>query len=147
MRSRLLSIHLYLKVRRSCPNIENVIGMDPLLRSNLSYTTTFSLSMRWSLNTGLTVMYVVPPCFNLLSIISKTILKQFLKPSSHLIYRLIMIWEIIVSVTSSTLWGTDKNNSVSFESLGTYFHNSSYCDISNKICLDLHNCRYSIYIV
>ena len=44
---------------------------------------------------------------------------------------------------------TDKNNKVSLDRLGIYFHNSSYrtrCDTRDTICRDLHYCRYYIYI-
>ena len=39
----------------SCPFIEDFIWIEPLLRGHLSYTATFFLSLRWPLNTGLTV--------------------------------------------------------------------------------------------
>jgi hypothetical protein len=39
----------------SCPFIENFIWIEPLLRGHLSYKATFSVSQRWSLNTGLAV--------------------------------------------------------------------------------------------
>jgi hypothetical protein len=39
----------------SSPVIENFIWIEPLLRGHLSYQATFSLSKRWSLNTGLSV--------------------------------------------------------------------------------------------
>jgi hypothetical protein len=45
---------------------------------------------------------------------------------------------------------TDKNNS--FEGFNihyNYYHNSSYqthCDANDNVYLDLHNCRYSIYL-
>jgi hypothetical protein len=35
---------------------ENSILIEPLLRGHLSYKVTFSLSQRWPLNTGLTVL-------------------------------------------------------------------------------------------
>jgi hypothetical protein len=38
------------------PVIENFIWIEPLLRSHLSYTATFSLSQIWPLNTGLTIL-------------------------------------------------------------------------------------------
>jgi hypothetical protein len=40
----------------SCPVIENFIWIEPLLRGHLSYKATISLSQRWPLNTGLTVL-------------------------------------------------------------------------------------------
>ena len=40
----------------SCPFIENFILIESLLRGHLSYKATFSLSQRWPLNTGLTVL-------------------------------------------------------------------------------------------
>ena len=54
--------HLYLAVtciKRSpfsCSVIDNSIFIEPLLRDHLSYKATFSLSQRWPLNTGLTVV-------------------------------------------------------------------------------------------
>ena len=53
--SPLLSNPLYLKVKFSCPDIENFIWIEPLLRDLLTCKTTFSLSQRWPLNTSLTV--------------------------------------------------------------------------------------------
>jgi hypothetical protein len=60
--SPLLSSHLYQVVTSikqspvfSCPVIENFIWIEPLLRRHFSYKTTFSLSQRWPLNTGLTL--------------------------------------------------------------------------------------------
>jgi hypothetical protein len=55
-RSPLLSSHLYF----SYPVIENFIWIEPLLRGHLSYKATFSLSQRWSLNTGLPVYHGQP---------------------------------------------------------------------------------------
>ena len=40
-----------------CPVIEYFIWTEPLLRGHLSYKTTFSLTQRWPLNTGLTAFY------------------------------------------------------------------------------------------
>jgi hypothetical protein len=40
----------------SCPVIENVIWIEPLLRGHLSYKATFCLSQMWPFNTGLTVL-------------------------------------------------------------------------------------------
>ena len=42
----------------SCPVIDNFILIEPLLRGHLSYKATFSLSQRWPLNTGLTVLII-----------------------------------------------------------------------------------------
>ena len=45
---------------------------------------------------------------------------------------------------------TDKNNNVSFEDLDIHCHCSSFqtrCDSSYNVCLDLHNCQYSICII
>ena len=42
----------------SCPVIENFIWIEPVLRGQWSYKTTFSLSQCWPLNTGLTVYTV-----------------------------------------------------------------------------------------
>ena len=47
---------------------------------------------------------------------------------------------------------TDKNNTISFEGFEKHYHqhrSSSYqtlCDTCDDVCLDLHNCHYSIYI-
>ena len=46
----------------SCPDIEQFISMEPLLRGHLSYKATFSLSQRWPLNTGLTVQLHFHSC-------------------------------------------------------------------------------------
>jgi hypothetical protein len=46
--------HLFL----SYPVIENFIWIEPLLRGHLSYNATFSLSQRWPLNTGLTLLLI-----------------------------------------------------------------------------------------
>ena len=43
----------------SCPVTENFIWNEPLLRGHLSYKATFSLSQRWPLNTGLTVLNIL----------------------------------------------------------------------------------------
>ena len=51
----LLSTYLYLKVTHSCPVIEIWIWIEPLVKGHLSYMSTFSLSQRWPLNTGLIV--------------------------------------------------------------------------------------------
>jgi hypothetical protein len=40
----------------SCPVIKKIIWIEPLLRCHLSEKTTFPLSQRWPLNTGLTVI-------------------------------------------------------------------------------------------
>ena len=54
--------HLYWAatcIKRSPPPpvIENFIWIEPLLRGHLSQKATVSLSQRWPLNTGLTVLY------------------------------------------------------------------------------------------
>ena len=41
MRSPLLSSHLHLNVTFSCHIIENLMGIEPLLRCHLSYKATF----------------------------------------------------------------------------------------------------------
>ena len=47
---------------------------------------------------------------------------------------------------------TDKNNNASFEDLNILYHQNhslscqTCCDTSNNVCLDLQNCRYSIFI-
>ena len=56
IRSPLLSIRCIERSRFTCPVIENFIWIEPFLRGHLSYKTTFSLSQRWPLNTGLTVL-------------------------------------------------------------------------------------------
>ena len=40
----------------SWPVIEHFIWIEPFIRGHLSYKVTFSLSQRWPLNTGLTVL-------------------------------------------------------------------------------------------
>ena len=56
--SPLLSSHLYYKRSPfSCPVIENFIWIEPVLRDLLSYEAYFSLSQRWPINTGLTVIF------------------------------------------------------------------------------------------
>lgn len=40
-----------------CPSIENIVRNEPLLRGQLSYKATLSLSQKLPLNTGLTVLY------------------------------------------------------------------------------------------
>jgi len=43
---------------------------------------------------------------------------------------------------------TDKNNNASLKDLDIHYHSSSCrtcCDTSNNVCLDLQNCRYSIF--
>jgi hypothetical protein len=42
-----------------CTIIENIIWIEPLLRGHLSHMATCSLSQRWSLNTGLTVVLFI----------------------------------------------------------------------------------------
>jgi hypothetical protein len=48
---------------------------------------------------------------------------------------------------------THKNNNVSSEGLDRHYHkyhrssNSTHWDISDNVCLDLQNCRYSIYTI
>jgi hypothetical protein len=42
----------------ACPVIEHFIWIEPLLRGHLSYKVAFSLSQRWPLNTGLTVLLI-----------------------------------------------------------------------------------------
>jgi len=59
MRSPLWSSHLYLKVTFLCPVIENFIWIEPLFRGHLSYSTSFSLSDKWPLNTGLTIIVTI----------------------------------------------------------------------------------------
>ena len=57
-RSCLLYIKAVACIKRSpfyCPVIENVIWIEPLLRSHLSYQATFYVSHKWPLNTRLTV--------------------------------------------------------------------------------------------
>ena len=56
MQSPQLSSHLYQKTPFSCPDMENFIWIEPLLRRHLSSKTTFSLSQMWPLNTGLSVL-------------------------------------------------------------------------------------------
>jgi imidazoleglycerol phosphate synthase glutamine amidotransferase subunit HisH len=47
----------------SCLVIENFIWIEPLLRGHLSYQAIFSLSQRWPLNTGLTIIHNRPRLF------------------------------------------------------------------------------------
>jgi hypothetical protein len=42
--------------KEGAPVIENFIWIVPILRGHLSYKVIFSLSQRWPLNTGLTVL-------------------------------------------------------------------------------------------
>jgi hypothetical protein len=51
--------HMVTSIKRShfsCPITENFIWIEPILRGHLPYKATFSLSHRWPLNTGLTML-------------------------------------------------------------------------------------------
>ena len=61
-------------------------------------------------------------------------------------------WKLLVSVLRQTQFNvTDKNNNASFEDLDMHYlynHSSpcwTCCDTSDNVCLDLKNCRYSIF--
>jgi hypothetical protein len=43
----------------SCPFTKIFTWIEPLLRGHLSYKATFSLSLKWPLNTGLTIYYLL----------------------------------------------------------------------------------------
>ena len=56
IRSPVLTSHLQLNIAFSCLVMEKFISIELILRGSFSYKALFSLSKRWPLNTGLTVL-------------------------------------------------------------------------------------------
>ena len=66
----------------SCPDVENFIWNESLLRGHLSYKATFSLSQRWPLNTGVTVY-----------LLSLFVLRKWISQSNVILKTKPKIWE------------------------------------------------------
>jgi hypothetical protein len=97
MLSPLFSSHLYLKVAFSYSVRGNFIWIQTLLRGHLSYKTTFSLSQRWPLNTGLTVLEIL--CQKgLFECVQKLYSKNFMlkMPVQYIIYKFILLPDMVM---------------------------------------------------
>ena len=97
MWSPLLDNHLYWKVTFSCPVIENFIWIEPLSRCHLSYKVIFSLSQRWPLNTGLTV------------ILFQTMIRRHIYKSNNCLFLnpvcIYYVWCTVFLPPANKVWG------------------------------------------